>query len=142
MAQRRSTVWIDAAGMTRQTIMSTSAGGASIEADLLAMSNAGRLDEWEGTSGGPAGSPVASTFESVADYALLYWTCADGTIASLTLPSPKAAIFLSDGVTVDSTNADVVTLIASVNGSLLSASGSAASAYVGGKRLRANRDYA
>jgi|SRR5882672_4655982 len=141
MSQTRSTVWIDAAGMTVQTIMSTTAGGAGIEADLLALSNASRLNEWEGAPGGASGSPAAAVYEAVADYALLQWVCVDGTIVSLKLPAPLSSIFLADGQTVDVANAGVVTLDAAVVGSLLSASGSAAAALLGGTRRRANRDY-
>lgn len=108
---------------------------------MLAVSNAARQDEWEGTAGGSVGVPASSTFETVADYALLYYACGDGTIASLTVPAPSYAIFLADGSTVDATNAGIVALNGDAIGALLSASGSAAVSFIGGRRQRNNRDY-
>jgi hypothetical protein len=54
--------------------------------------------------------------------------CADTTQVVLVLPAPSLAIFLADKETVDITNADVVALVADCIGSLMSSTGSLATA--------------
>ncbi len=145
---KRSTIWVDAAGMTQQGILTAipqtliiTDGTASIEAAIAAISNAGRLDAWSATPLGPSGAAVAAVYESVGDYALLSWRCVDGTITTVKVFAPKTAIFLADGMTVDITNAGVAALSFQVIGSELSASGSPAATFLGGIRRRYTRDY-
>lgn len=135
----RSTIWIDANGRTRQTILRGNASLATVESDLLALSNADTQRSWEGpTAVNPAPAPVAATYQNVADYAVLVYT--DGTdLVYITLVAPQASIFLADGETVDPTAIAVLT--GHVVGTVLTGSGSAVTSFVGGFRRRAGREY-
>ena len=141
MSLTRSTIWVDFQGNTQQTIMSTSTGASSIETAVLNASHASRKTEWEGTPGGASGTAVNAVYVSVYDYALIEYTCADGTTVSLAVPAPRAAVFTADGESVNNSNSFVTAITTAVVGNLLSASGSAASAILGGVRRHRNRGY-
>jgi hypothetical protein len=141
MAVTRSTIWIDAQGRTQQTIFTTSAGGGTIETDMAALSNAAVLNSWEGAPAGPSGATTIGTYQTVRDYVLVQYINADLTVSTLSIPAPLIGIFLSDGVTLDTANAGVLTLTGAVIGSLLGASGSPATAILGGTRRSRNRAY-
>ena len=141
MVQVRSTIWVDFQGNTQQTIMSTNSGGAGIEADMLAASQAARLRMWEGTDGGATGTSHNAIYVSVSDYAWIQWLCADNSVVSLSIPAPRQAIFQADGESVNTSQALIVTLNAAVVGTLLGASGSPAASILGGRRRHRNRAY-
>lgn len=135
----RSVIWVDAGGRTRQTLLRGNASLATVQADLLALSNAALQREFEGpvtVNGSP--TPANSAYPNVADYAVLVYT--DGTdLVYITLPAPQSAIFLADGETVDPTAIAVLT--GHVIGTVTTASGSAVTSYVGGFRRRSGREY-
>lgn len=130
MADNRSILWVDAGARATITLVRTSTGGGTIQSDMEAISNAGVLNEWEGTLNVTTPSTSSSQYPSVTQQATLVFLCADGTSARLDIPAPVLSIFLSDGVTVDSTA--IATLIADCVGNLLSTSLSPATAFLSG----------
>lgn len=139
MSQRRYTVWVDTNGFTRLTLLNSSAGASAVEAAILAQSNADVLNSADSTltvNGSP--SPVAATYQRVADSAGLLFQDAMGEQVIVQLPAPKAAIFLADQVTVDPTA--IAVLIAAVVGTVLTGSGNPVTSYVGGTRRPTTRE--
>lgn len=134
--QRRTTVWIDAQGKTTAHLLTTSAGGGAVEAEIDAQSNAAVLEAWEGTLDATAvPAPVAAPYQSVRDAATLVFSTASGAFIRVTIPAPDVGIFQADGETVDP--ATIGTLIALVIANVVTADGAAATAYVAG--FRANK---
>jgi len=132
MATKRSIVWIDAGGRTRQTIPAGNATLSSIMAQIQAVSNADVLTWFEGSDNSLSPSPVSATYPDVADAAILVYADGGGLEARLTVPAPLLSIFLADGSTVDP--ATIVALNAAVIGTLVTASGSAVTTYLSGVR--------
>lgn len=129
--QSRSIVWIGPGTGATITRVRTATGAATIQADMLAKSNADFNNWWEGDlhiNGAPA--PVNAEYPGLNTQALLNFLCADNTIAVLKIPAPKIGIMLADGVTVDSTT--IAALIAACIGNLESSTGSLASSFLGG----------
>lgn len=135
----RSCVWVDAAGRTRQTILRGNASLATVEADLLALTNADTQRSWEGpTVLNPSPAPTNATYPNVADYAVLVYT--DGTdLVYVTLVAPQASVFLPDGETVDPVA--IATLTGHVIGTITTGSGAAVTGFVGGFRRRSGKEY-
>jgi hypothetical protein len=137
----RSSIYIDANGMTRQCILNGGVFGlGGVELALIAASNMDVLRSWEGpltVNGAPA--PTVASYQAIADYAALLYQDAVGDQVTVTLPSPKAAIFLADGVTVNP--AAVAAVNAAVIGTVQTAAGGTVTLFIGGVRKRANRDY-
>jgi len=127
-----SIVWIGAGtGLTINRIR-TASGASTILADLLAISQADKLNTWEGdltVNSSPA--PGGGTYPGLNQVANLLFLCADGTTAQIRLPAPSLSIMLADGVTVDPTT--ITTLIADCVGNLQSASGSLAVSFQAGR---------
>ena len=131
MSINRSVLWVDAGGGSTISLIRSTTGGAGIESALLGVSNADWFNEWEGTNNvNLAPAPVAAPNQSVLTQASLVFLCADGSQVTLALPAPKASIFLADGVTVNA--ASIAALIAACVGTLVSQSGSTATAYLSG----------
>jgi len=128
----RSSVWLDARGYTRISLIRSNTGAGGIEAAIQASVNAGLLECWEGPQTLSVPAPAAATYESGLQIARLAYLCGDGTVAVLLLPAPKLAIMLADQVTVDSSNALVAAITAAAVGHLESASGSLAVSYLSG----------
>lgn len=116
--------------------------GSNVSGALSALTNAAT----NGTSG-PYSIVVVPTYGATATYvdvedkALLTLKCADGTLHKLAIPSPKSALFLADGQTVDAANAGVVTLITNLTTATVAAtagnrSGSPFTGLIGGQRTR------
>lgn len=141
MSTTRSMIWVDTTGKTRMTLANVvGASVGTIQADLMALSNAVVEKWWEGSLTIPGGAPAAAQFLNVQDYAdLLFQSSADGSIARLTLPAPLQSIFLADLETVDPTA--IAVLIADVTVSLLTGTGQIADTYLGGVRRRKMIDY-
>jgi hypothetical protein len=126
MTWSTSTLWVDAAaGQTIYRVRTSSGIGAILPA-IVAASNADWLQCWEGPESTNTPVPTAAQYLPTKPAALLYFLCGDGSTAILRIPSPQVGIFLADQVTVDPTNALVITLVAACVGSLQSASGSTA----------------
>jgi hypothetical protein len=117
---------VDAAGAQNIYRSRTTSGIGSILAAAVACSNADWQTCWEGPESVNAPAPTAAQYLPGKPAALLYLLCADSTTAVFRIPAPQVGIFLADQVTVDPANAAVVTLVAALVGSLLSASGSPA----------------
>jgi len=128
----RSSVWADANGYTVIQMIRTDTGAGAIDDDLEVLSNAVRTQCWEGNQQLGAGTPTAALYQSSQQVARLTFLCADGSEAVLKVFAPKSTIFLTDGVTVDITNTDVVLLATDAVGNLESASGSLATALLSG----------
>lgn len=131
--QRRTTVWIDAQGKTIAHLLTTVAGGAAVEAEIDAQSNAAIQTSWEGDLVAPAApSPVAAPYQSVYDAATLVFSTASGAFVRIAIPAPDAGIFQADGETVNP--AAIAALIALVVSDVVTANGTAVTAYVAGFR--------
>lgn len=130
--QRGSYIWIDANGVTRQTILTTLAGGAAIAAAIQAASQAGLETSWESVLGAPVGAAAVGNYQSVKMAAQLTYQTATGSILKVTLPAPAIGVFLADKRTIDPANALVIALNAAVIGALSDGAGNAAVSYLGG----------
>lgn len=140
MATKRSSVYVDAQGRTRQCILTGNATLASVEAALIAVSNADVHDSWEGAdviNGAPA--PTAAIYEGVADYVPLTYSDASGNLVYITLVAPQSGIFLPDGETVNP--AAIAALSAAIIGTVLTGAGLPATTFIGGTRRRSMREY-
>lgn len=130
----RSVLWTDVSGLQTITLVRTNAGATALQAAMLAVSNADYLQWWESAitaNGAPA--PVAATYQSVTDRAVLTFVCADNTQAVLQVIAPQSAIFMADQQTVNPVA--IAALIAAAIGSLVSTTGSLATTYVAGTRV-------
>lgn len=131
--QRRTTIWIDAQGKTMAHLLTTAAGGAAVEAEIDAQSNAAVQTSWEGDLIAPAApSPVAAPYQSVYDAATLVFSTASGAFARISIPAPDSGIFQADGETVNP--AVIAALIALVLSDIVTADGDIVTAYVAGFR--------
>ena len=130
--QTMSIVWIGAGtGLTINRIR-TATGASTILADLINISNADKLNTWEGNltvNSSPA--PVNAPYPGLQQIANLVFACADGTTAQIRLPAPQLGIMLADGVTVDASM--IPTLIADCIGNLQSPTGSLATGFLSGR---------
>lgn len=147
MSSRRTVVWVDYNGFTRATYLTGNNGGggsptlASVESQLLALSNADEQSVWEGPwTVNPAPAPAAAVYQAVGDYAALtYQNTGTGELVYITLPAPKSTIFLADGETVDPTA--IAALTTEVTAVIITASGAVVDAFVGGVRRARLREY-
>lgn len=129
--QSRSVVWIGAGTGLTITRIRTATGASSIQADIIAASNADYNDYWEGDLVINSTPSVSlGEYRAITARALLNFACADGTSVQLAIPAPQIGIFLADGVTVDATT--ITTLIADCIGNLESTTGSLATSFLGG----------
>jgi hypothetical protein len=132
--QSRSLLWIDAGGRLTITRIRTDAGAATIQADMLAVSNADWANEWEGNLNiNMSPAPAGGDYGSVQQAAMLNFLCADNSIVGLRLIAPQVGIFLADKVTIDATM--IATLIADCIGHLESTTGSLAASFLGGSLI-------
>jgi len=132
---RRSIVWVDANGFTRQTLPVGNASLAGIQAALQGQSNADVANVFEGAlTVNVTPTPVAAPLQSVLDSAQLVFSTTTSSLVTLTLPSPVASIFFADGETVDP--AQIAAVIAAAVGTLQTVGGSTATAFVSGTRVR------
>lgn len=131
--ERRSIVWIDANGFTRQTQPRGSASLFALQADMVAKSNAAVASFYEGTETiAVTPTATAAVYQNVSDTAQLFFQTAGGDIVTLVLPAPISAIFLPDGRTVDPSA--IAAIIADAIAVLTDPSGNPVVAYIGGTR--------
>ncbi len=130
----RGIVWIDAQGRSRLTTPQANAALTTIQADILAVSNAKVAYYWEGARTNVGGSPASAQYVSVTDAAVLVFNDAACNEVRLTVPAPLASIFMADEQTVDPTA--VSTLIAACLGVLQTGAGGVVTAYIAGYRTR------
>jgi hypothetical protein len=131
--QRETVVYADSQGNTTAHLLTTVAGAAAVRGLILAKSNADWVASWEGpllANGSPA--PTASAYIAVTTEAVLTFTTAAGNFATVRIPAPQTGIFKADGFTVDP--AQITALIAQVLTDIVTANGTALTAYVSGVR--------
>lgn len=137
--QARSVVITDANGGTTIILLRSNTGAGGIQGGVLNCSTADYTQYWESAvtvNGAPA--PPGGAYQTVRLQAILYFACADTTIAQVVIPAPASGVFLADQETIDPANVLVAGLITACIGNLMSSSGSLATAYLGG-RLSARR---
>lgn len=138
MAESRSVLWVDANGKQSITRIRTGTGAGGIMAALLAASNGDYALYWESAETvNSAPAPTAAQYQPLQPAAQLLFVSADATVATLLLLAPKVGVCLADQETINPGNASIVAIIgaATAAGGLVSASGSPATAFVGGKLL-------
>ena len=89
-----------------------------------------------------AGDPIADpgaegAYSRVRHRMALRFLCADDSVLTVGVASPKEACFLGDGITVDNTQEDVAALIAWVCNNGVNAEGSVVEGYIDGRREEA-----
>lgn len=130
--QAESRVWIDAAGNRTITLTRTTTGAATIAAGVLLASEADWIQQWESVVAVNAPVPLGGTYLPTSLRAALTFLCADNTLAVLYVPAPSVTIFMADRQTVDPLNITVAGIIAACVGTLVSSTGSPATAFVSG----------
>lgn len=131
--ESRSVVWVDAGGSQTITRINSDGGFAGPFVDLLAVTNADWLQEWESVlSLNPSPSATSLDYLSVKSVAIILFTTTGVGLVSLRIPAPKLSIFLADGKTVDFANTDVVSLVNACVGILANEAGDTAVSYVAG----------
>ena len=141
MSFKESNIWQDAAGRTRQTIVTadTNTSASLIDGALEGISNASIVQSWGSAPTVIAPSSTAATFLAVDEWVPLTYQASDGSQAVLTLVAPQLSIFLADQVTVDPTAIAVLNTF--VIGHLLTGTGLAVATYQGGVRRKKLLDY-
>lgn len=129
---RRYTVWSDTEGRQVLTRLYANGSLATLTAALAAQSVGALLYNTESADLSPTQADAGGAYDTNVERAVLLFTDAAGLIVKVLLPMPAASIFLSDNVTVDPTQ--ITSIISAVIGTVLSASGSPATAYKGGFR--------
>lgn len=144
--------WVDAKGqqcrtkhyMTGNSYTDQATTLGNLQSAISAISNAANFSA-PGVGGFPTHSGeygTQATYGSVTDKAVMTFIDADGNIHRMTIPAPKAAIFLADGITVDTGNSDVstyVTLItndAAANHFVSTRGGKGFTSFAGGLRTK------
>jgi len=126
-----STLWVDSAGRQTVTLIRNGSSGCPIQTQVVGLSAALPLQDWEGPIDQHSPTPSANTY-LIGDWAILHYVCADGSQAALMVPAPLPSIFLADGRTVDVST--LTALNTAAIGTLASYSGSLATAYLSGYR--------
>jgi len=106
----REIEWIDGYGKTTVTRLFSDNNSSGSMAAMQSMSTAQVKSYWEGSVQPTYSGPVAQIYASVGDYALMYCEDVDGGSFSITIPAPRAAMFLADQETVDLAYGGVTTL--------------------------------
>lgn len=144
MASYRQTMvlkWVDENGGTRTQTISTQANpapsfgaAAALTTAMQAASDCGlwlaKLAPVSVIDGAPADGP----YKTVHDVALMIFRTSAGTTIRITVPGPKAAMFLPDLQTVDPASALASAIISAVLGAISDANGNPATTYVSGSR--------
>lgn len=134
MANRRTVVWSDAAGHTAAHLLTVTGSAAAVQAAIMAKSNAGVVNTWEGPLLAPAVAAVAAVYQEVTDQAVLVFQTGSGALVKVIVPAPHSSIFQADQETVDA--AQITALIAAVLADVVTPAGTALTAYVAGVRTR------
>jgi hypothetical protein len=129
-----SILWVDAGAGQTITRINTQAGSSAIVGGIHAISNADWNQAWESLlQVNPAPVVLAAEYQPVIVRAsFLFTTTAPGILVKLSVPSPDIAIFLSDGTTVDLSNANVVALATLCIGNLCNEAGDIVTALIAG----------
>lgn len=138
MASRLYAIWLDFNGVTRQTVLNSTASAAAVLTALQAKSEAEVLNYVESALSTPIGVAAAAQYQSVKSAATLLFQTGAGTIVRVTIPAPAVGIFLADQQTVDP--AQVAAIIAAAVGTLTDISGNVVTSYLGGTLEPARND--
>lgn len=132
---RRLVYWQGAFGYARLLITNYAAQPSStpgtLDNTIAAMSNSGIIQIAEGTVSTFAPSPVAATYSSVTQVAIVNCLDSAGLAFTLRIPAPKLSIFEADGVTVKPTELSTL-LTAALLDAVVSPDGNAISSIVSG----------
>jgi hypothetical protein len=123
----------DTTGRSRLTIINAATNPCTILNALQACSNAGVVWNWDGPRDGPIGAATNATYVAVGQNVELLFQTAAGTLLRLTLPAPSQGIMMADNLTVDPSNASIVTLVAACIGELSDGNGNTAATFLGGR---------
>lgn len=130
MTIRMYAIWDDANGVSRQTVLNSTAGALAAITAVTAVSNARVLYYVESALSTPIGVAVTNPYQSVKSSATLYFQTGVGTIVRVTVVAPQLSLFLADQQTVDPVAA--APLIAAVVGSVTDVAGNVVTSYLGG----------
>ena len=108
---RRGLVWADCQGRTTMTVITAQGSVPLTTATLQAASNAIITQFWEGILNYVGTAAIPGVYGNVLDTAWFYVFDDQGNESRIALPSPTQTIFLPDNITVDLSNAGVITLI-------------------------------
>src|SRR5579863_9444651 len=129
MSVSTSIIFIDANGYQTIKLVRTAASPTALIAAIIAVSNAAPVRYWGSAENTyPTPTPTSATYIGGNWVAELTFQCADLSQAVIRLPAPPVGIFYADQFTVDPTT--ITSLIAAAIGTLVSDTGSLATAYV------------
>ncbi len=110
---------------------------ATLATDLAALSNAAQNQRRGPSTTADTGAAGANaTYPNVEDKAVLVFKGAGGSTHRYSVPAPKAAIFLTDGETVDPANGLVMAVVADILADAVDAGGAALVSFSRGFRRR------
>lgn len=107
---------------------------AGFEAEMQNVSNTNLLYATGAVPEVGVATPATDQYFLTTDVAVLVFQTVAGGRVVVVIPGPKASIFDAGGNTVDPTNADIISLIASVVGTLTDSGGNLVTAYSTGVR--------
>jgi len=128
---RTGIVYVDAQGENVLHVITTQSGAGTIISDILALSNADEVFNWEAEETSVSPSPVVAQYPTVRVTCQLLFQDDTGSIAKLYIPAVHGDIFLPDNVTVDP--AAISTLIGDCIGNLTAGSGAPVTMFTGGQ---------
>lgn len=130
--------FVDSLGQYAQSTFLSDTEGLGVNIGLKNLTNAGILYDVVGARDTTyAKEGGAALYPSVSQVAQLVFSDGAGSTAVLSIPAPISAMFLPDGITVDTSNTQVALLIlnALTAGALLSAAGNSVTSYLRGARV-------
>lgn len=133
----RRTTYVDVQGNSRTAQLLGTASTFLIQSAVLTVSNADYALESEAELfANPTPTPVNAQYQSVLDSATLFFQTSAGTTVQITIPAPRASIFLADGETVNP--ASVAGVTTACIGVLCDTSGNVVTSYLTGVRARSS----
>lgn len=136
---RRTCQWADVHGVQRLTHLigiedSLGADFDTLMAALQAVSAARVTHYWEGLMDVTYNDPTTDQYNSVRDTCVITFRDGTGNLTEVMLPAPARVIFLADGKTLNTGQANVITFIdAAISELIVPSSGAAVVACVGGR---------
>jgi len=86
-----------------------------------------------------SGTPATGPYQTVRDYAHLQFRCANANVITINIPAPRSGCFLADTKTFDPASTLGAAVVSAVLAGITDASGSPATTFISGKRLKANQ---
>lgn len=131
---------VDARFLRAANYVATSAAVAAFLAAIQSASNAGLAISTQGPAAFPAGAPTDAQYPSSLDTAVCNFAVSPSGTVILTIPAPKAAVFLADNETVDP--ADPTGVLAAAAAALGDVLGNPISGFRSGVRAQRRKDLA